>query len=102
MNDNIRFEWDPRKAEANCRKHGIDFEDAKRVFFDPLRRTGIEGNDHGEIRWRTIGEIGGLIVVIVSHTLLEKCEGEEEIEIVRIISARKATRRERREYEEPS
>lgn len=96
----IRFEWDPRKSESNKRKHGIDFEDAKRVFFDPLRRTGIEGDDHGEVRWRTIGEIDGLVVVIVSHTFLETLEDEHEIETVRIISARKASYRERCEYEE--
>ena len=95
MAEDIRFEWDPRKAEANCRKHGIDFEDAKRVFFDPLRRTGIEGNDHGEIRWRTVGEIDR-VVFVVSHTIRE----EGEIEVIRIISARPASRRERREYEE--
>jgi uncharacterized DUF497 family protein len=100
MAENIRFEWDPRKSDANLRKHGIDFEDAKRVFYDPLRTTGIEGNDHGETRWRTTGEIGGLVVVVVSHTLHETLESEEEVEIVRIISARKATRRERRRYEE--
>jgi uncharacterized DUF497 family protein len=102
MAENIKFEWDPRKSDTNLRKHGIDFDDAKRVFYDPLRRTGIEGNEHGEIRWRTIGEIGGLVIVVVSHTLRETFEGEEEVEIVRIISARKATRRERRGYEEPA
>lgn len=100
MAENIKFEWDPRKSDANIHKHGIAFEDAKLVFYDPLRRTEIEGSDHGEIRWRTIGEIGGLVVVVVSHTLHETLEGEEEVEIVRIITARKATRRERRRYEE--
>jgi uncharacterized DUF497 family protein len=101
MARNIRFEWDPEKSESNRRKHGLDFEDAKRIFYDPLRRTGIEGNEHGEIRWRTIGEIDGLVIAIVSHTLHETSE-DEDIEIIRIISARKATRRERLEYEETS
>jgi uncharacterized protein len=95
----IRFEWDPRKSESNKRKHGIDFEDTKRVFSDPLRRTRIEGDEHGETRWRTIGEIKGILIVIVSHTLHEAIFEEEKFEIVRIISARKAGRRERQEYE---
>lgn len=101
MAGNIRFEWDPQKSESNRRKHGIAFEDAKRVFYDPLRRAGIEGTEHGEIRWRTIGEIDGLVIVIVSHTLHEISE-DEGIEVIRIISARKATRRERLAYEEAS
>jgi uncharacterized protein len=88
------FEWDPRKSEANRRKHGIDFERARDAFFDPLRNMEMEGHEHGEIRWRTIGEIGGRLLV-VSHTLKE----EGGFEIIRIISARKATPRERRAYE---
>ena len=98
MTTNIRFEWDLRKAETNRRKHGIDFDSAARVFFDPLRKTVIEGDEHGETRWRTIGEIGGIFIALVSHTSHE----EGEIEVIRIISARKATRRERRAYEEAS
>ena len=96
MAEGIRFEWDPHKAEANRRKHGIDFALAARVFFDRHSKTIFEGDEHGEARWRTIGEIGGIAVVVVSHTL----RTEREFEVVRIISARKATRRERRQYEE--
>jgi len=88
------FEWDRRKSEANKKKHGIDFERARDAFFDPLMKREMEGIDHGEIRWRTMGEIKGRLFV-VSHTL----EEEGEIEIVRIVSARKATPRERRAYE---
>ena len=88
------FQWDWKKSEANRKKHGIDFEEARDAFFDPLKYVDIEGHEHGEIRWRTIGEITGTLYV-VSHTL----EDEGETEIVRIISARKATRRERRAYE---
>lgn len=91
----IRFEWDPRKSLDNLRKHGIDFEFASLVFFDELRRTEIEGHEHGETRWRTTGEIDGTTFV-VSHKIRE----EREIEIIRIISARKASRRERERYEE--
>jgi uncharacterized DUF497 family protein len=88
------FEWDRRKAAANVRKHGIDFNEAREVFFDPLKKLEMEGMEHGEIRWRSVGEAFGRLLV-VSHTL----EEGGEIETVRIISARKATRRERRAYE---
>jgi uncharacterized DUF497 family protein len=88
------FEWDPRKSRSNLRKHGIDFDEARAVFFDPLRRLDMEGHEHGEIRWRTIGEINGSLYAVF-HTL----EDEGEIEVTRIISARKVSRRERRAYE---
>jgi uncharacterized protein len=68
------------------------------VFYDEQRRTEIEGREHGEVRWRTTGEIGGTIFV-VSHTIREE-EEKEEIEIIRIFSARKASPRERKRYEE--
>jgi uncharacterized protein len=97
MTDTIRFEWDSRKADANRRKHGIDFEFALKVFFDPLKRIEPEGTDHGETRWRTIGEIERRIFV-VSHTIRE----EGETEVIRIITTRKADRSERQEYEEAS
>ena len=96
MENEIRFEWDQRKSESNRRKHGIDFETAKLVFNDPFYVTEYEGDVHGEARWRATGQIGGVIVVLVSHTLHE--EGEDEV--VRIISARKASLRERQKYEE--
>ena len=93
--DRIRFEWDNRKSGQNRRKHGYDFKFFVLVFYDPLRRTEIEGDEHGEIRWQTIGEIDGRIFV-VSHTIRE----EDNIEIYRIISARRATPSERRFYAE--
>lgn len=96
MTAEIRFEWDPRKSDLNRRKHGLTFEDAMQVFYDPLRRLDIEGDEHGEIRWRTTGEIGGILYV-VSHTIREE---EGEAEIYRIVSARRATARERKIYEE--
>lgn len=98
MNENIRFEWDPKKSETNRRKHGFDFDFAKQVFADPLRHTEIEGYEHGEIRWRTIGEINGVLVVIVTHTTRD----EGETEVFRIITARRAGRRERQSYREIS
>ena len=91
----IEFTWDPRKSEANRRKHGFDFAFAVRVFADPLRHMNTEGDEHGEIRWYTIGEIDGG-VVRVTHTICE----EGRIEIYRIISARRATPRESKVYRE--
>jgi len=88
------FEWDSRKSKTNLREHGVDFERAREAFFDPLRKIELEGTEHGEIRWRTIGESNGRLL-FVSYTL----EEEGDLEIVRIISARKATPRERRAYE---
>jgi uncharacterized protein len=93
--DRVRVEWDPRKSDQNRRKHGIDFGFAMLAIYDPLKSIEIEGHEHGETRWRTIGEIDGRVFV-VSHTIRE----ENDIEIIRIISARKASRRERQEYEE--
>jgi uncharacterized protein len=90
------FEWDDNKAESNYRKHGIRFEDAARAFDDPLaisRQDRIEG---GEQRWQTIGMVHGCLLVIVAHTLRLEDEGAE---VVRIISARRAERQERRRYE---
>ncbi|MEI9991772.1 MAG: BrnT family toxin [Rhizomicrobium sp.] len=91
----LEFEWNPRKSESNRRKHGLTFEDAIRLFHDPLRRLDIEGDEHGEIRWRTTGAIDGVLHV-VSHTIRE----EGETEIYRIITARRATPRESKVYEE--
>ena len=92
-----RFEWDHRKAELNKRKHGIKFEAAVLVFVDPHIRTAASGDEHGEIRWRSAGEVRGTLI-IVTHATRE----EDDVEIIRIISARKATRSERRDFEENS
>lgn len=95
MASEVRFEWDARKSQSNLRKHGLKFEDAVQVFFDPFRRVDIEGDEHGEIRWRAIGQIDRRLFV-VSYTSHEEGEGETN----RIISARKAGRLERQRYEE--
>ena len=89
----MRFEWDPRKAEANRRKHGVTFDEAATVFQDELSATG-DDPDHSieERRFVTFGvsSLGRLLVV--AHA-----EGDDAI---RIISARPATRGERKLYEE--
>jgi uncharacterized DUF497 family protein len=89
----IAFEWDRRKDLANRRKHGVAFEEATTVFGDPLSVT-IPDPDHAhdEDRWVVIGESGQRNLLVVVHTV----RGEQ----IRLISARPATKRERRKYEE--
>lgn len=93
-----RFEWDPSKAERNARKHGISFDLALRVFADPLAWSEQDRIEGGEQRWQTIGMVEGRLLLLVAHTWIDDDEGS--IEVIRIISAREATRRERRRYEE--
>ncbi|GAB6843450.1 hypothetical protein HNR00_000974 [Methylorubrum rhodinum] len=94
-----RFEWDSAKAESNLRKHGVSFEYALRVFADPFLMTAPDGIEGGELRWKAVGSMGDFTVIVVVHTVRERNEDGSEIEIVRIISARRADRTERRRYE---
>lgn len=91
-----RFTWDPAKAASNLRKHGVFFEDAVRVFEDPMATSRQDRIEGGEQRWQTIGLVGGFVLLLVAHTLWDD---EEGIEVIRIISARRADRTERRIYE---
>jgi uncharacterized DUF497 family protein len=86
------FEWDEEKRATNIRRHGLDFADAVRVFDDALRLTEEDDRyDYGEIRYQTLGLLPPrLIVVLVAHT--------DRDGVTRIISARSATRGERRRY----
>ena len=85
-----------QQAESNYRKHGIRFEDAARVFDDPLAISRQDRFENGEQRWQTIGQVAGCLLLLVAHTLRLEDEG---IEVVRIISARRVDRTERRRYE---
>ena len=91
------FEWDDAKAESNVQKHGVGFREAIEVFLDPLAMARYD-DDHSEEedRWVTLGRSaeGGLLVVV--HTFFEV---EANSALIRIISARLATRREREQYE---
>ena len=91
----MRWIWDDNKNRTNKQKHGISFETASLVFDDRMA-VSIPDPDADEERWRTIGMIGNVVVIVV-HT-----DGRPQIgaERGRIISARKATPRERRIYEE--
>ena len=92
----MRFEWDEKKNLANRRKHRVSFETATLVFEDPHAISVLERIEEGEERWQTVGMAGGVLVMFVAHTYRES-DGEE---VVRVISARKATPRERSMYEE--
>ena len=90
---NLEFEWDPRKARENLRKHGISFEEAATAFGDPLSFT-ITDADHSsaEHRFITMGETELGRIVVVAHT--------DRGDTLRIISARPATRKEKHDYAE--
>ena len=92
--EELRFEWDPEKARSNQRKHGVTFETAVRVFSDPFALVEQDRIENGEYRWQTTGMVDGALVLLVAHTDQE----EDGIEVIRIISARRATAGERRRY----
>lgn len=91
----LRFEWDTAKAASNWRKHRVRFEDAMLVFEDSC---ALAEEDHSseEMRWRILGLSGTTVLLLVAYTGRE----DDEDEIIRIISARKATRKERKRYGE--
>lgn len=92
-----RFKWDPIKETSNRRKHSVSFELATTVFNDRLAKT-IRDEEHSETeeRWATLGQAKNRILLVVIHTYREI---DSNLAEVRIISARRATRRERRQYE---
>ena len=85
------FDWDKAKNASNIRKHGIDFVDVRDMFSQPMRNRLDEREDYGERRWTGVGWLHGRLVVVVY--------AEPSPGIIRIISARKATSKERRVYE---
>ena len=94
------FEWDSEKASSNLRKHGVSFEVAALAFTDPFARYELDRVKDGEQRWWLVGRVAGELILVVAHTVREEVSGAEPCEIVRIISARKAERNERRLYEQ--
>jgi uncharacterized protein len=94
----LRFEWDEAKNLSNRRKHGVSFEQACAVFLDPLYVSVQNRIVDGELRWLTLGSVENLILLAVAHTVWEE-NNERTCEVIRIISARQATRNERRRYE---
>ena len=85
----LEFEWDDEKAAANLKKHGVDFWDAARVFDDDYRIEYYDAEHSGEEdRYNTIGLVDDILFVVYT----------ERRETIRIISARHANRKERRQY----
>ena len=93
--NNIRFQWDQNKNQANIKKHKVSFEEAKSVFFDEYARV-IPDPEHSinEERFIILGLSFKLKLIVVVHTY------KENDEIIRIISARKATKSESKYYHE--
>lgn len=91
----LRFEWDELKAESNAQKHGVTFNEAQTVFYDANARLRYD-SEHSldEERHILLGMSSSLRLLVVSHLY------QEDIELIRIISARKATKRERQQYRE--
>jgi uncharacterized DUF497 family protein len=87
----MELEWDADKAALNLRKHGVQFSVAARAFFDPNRREVYDGReDYGEDRWATIGYVTPALLYVV-YTVRTG-------ETIRLISARKANEKERKQY----
>ena len=94
------FTWDEDKNVSNQSKHGLSFEIAALVFLDPLHLSVQDSIEDGEHRWQTIGRTNALTLVLVAHTFTEEGPTDEPVELIRIISARPATRKERKRYED--
>jgi uncharacterized DUF497 family protein len=88
----MRVVWDPRKAKANHRKHRVRFSDAEGVLFDPLALAREDETSEGESRFVVIGADHAGKITVVVYT--------QRGATLRLISARRATRREARQYEE--
>jgi uncharacterized DUF497 family protein len=90
----VKFEWDERKAASNFKKHGVTSEEARTVFEDPVAAIfADEEHSVEETREIIVGHSAKSRLLLVSFT-------ERDANLVRIISARKATKRERKDYEE--
>jgi len=92
----VRVEWDEKKNRTNQKKHGVSFELAQEIFNDPLALSKLDRMEGSEERWHTLGMVEQIVLLLVTHAVRHD-EGEE---VIRIISARKATAHERRHYEQ--
>ncbi len=98
MTINYNFEWDPQKAVTNLQKHKVSFEEGATVFKDPHAVSIFDpDHSHKEDRWITLGFSGNGRLLVVMHTFYEK--DYETVEI-RIISSRKASKKEKNMYGE--
>ena len=92
----IEFSWDEHKAETNLKKHGVAFEDATLVFYDAHAVFKQDRFENGEYRWQAIGLVHGQTVLLVAHTV----QDHNGMDHIRIISARQAEKKERKQYEQ--
>ena len=92
----MKLVWDESKNRINQAKHKVSFEMAQYVFDDPLHVSRQDRIERGEQRWQTIGLVYGVVVLLVAHTVVEA----DGLETIRIISARKADKTERKIYEQ--
>lgn len=91
------FSWDNNKGIGNLAKHGVSFEAAKLVLDDPLHVSRQDRVENGQQRWQTIGLVADCVLLLAAHTWFDEDDGAEHI---RIISARRATKIERKIYEQ--
>jgi uncharacterized protein len=92
----VNFEWDPDKEKRNIAKHGVSFELAMKVWDDPHHVVLPDRIENGEPRWHAIGMVGPVALLLVVHADPDPRDEDR----IRIIGARKATRHERKLYEE--
>ncbi len=92
----MKFEWDPEKNRKNKIKHGIDFESATAIWDDPFLIVTFDEHIDREDRWLAIGTLYSEVLVVAVHTY----RALDDVEAIRIISARKATKSERTRYEQ--
>src|SRR2546425_12218518 len=93
----IDFDWDPAKAASNAAAHGVTFDEAMTVFRDPLARSLYDTDNPDDERWITLGQASTGNLLVVVHTWAEI---DPDRSAVRIISARRPTRNEARQYRE--
>ncbi len=89
------FEWDDAKNLSNQKKHGLSFETAVNAFFDEHCLTAMDVVQDGEQRWKTLGQVDGAMVLFIGHVIFDE---NEEREVIRLITARQATKDEQRGY----
>jgi uncharacterized protein len=90
----MKFRWDPNKAAVNLRKHGVSFEEAVTVFKDPLALI-FDDEEHSEEEHREI-----IVGMSTLSRLLLVCFVERDKDVIRVITARRATHQEKKDYEE--
>ncbi len=94
----IKFEWDSTRADVNLKKHKVSFEQARDVFKDTMALDEPDEREaYGEERWNRIGLVDGRLIVVTYTQQIDEVGGDE---VIRIISARAAERRERKRYHE--